>query len=470
MAYHQMGSLSSQTSLAGPYDGATSRRTENKSSRGSRPKLPKIKSSPSNGALAAARSNHAKVHKRVSSSSATTSPTFMPKYLLQTSGQTFPASAHADPYSRIETRPRAKSKVKIKPLLRKFSSQENVSIDLSRSAAENEGLGIYTNSEISAAPILTDSRRGYHHRATSANSQISSTSTSSIYPYSSQHAQYSTRQTPRTYTPPIASYKTSLDDSTPPTSLSSTPADTTSYAPLPSSRRHPPALHIRTNSSIRPTPTNSSQTNLPGTPSSLRLQHSDLASPDMMSSTARSSLESAFRKRSRSNTASDPAAQAAAVQVLRQKFQEKEVAKDLRYQQCEARSHQKEAKRNAKREEEDRRTDEKRDRKRAKSNAASEKSAFLTASGGNGIEPFPSATPAGGMTPPSAPLGEEMRERDMEMGMGDGVGGGGIGRTRTKGDSAGGVGKEVQSQWALFWFRMRTLWLRLRRKMGNDST
>ena len=485
LPYQHMGSsLSSQTSLAGdrawktstdgsypsslPYDVGQSmnppRLTKNPSKKSQKPKLPKIKSSPSHGALAVARANHARFHRRGNSASQSpTSPTFVPDYLLQTASPVVPASAHANLYSAPESKERKSSKAKIKPLLRKFSSQEQVSIDLSRSAAENEGLGIYTSSEVSGALDQGPGRRGgYHNRNTSATSQLSSTTTSSNPRYGTQYV-HPMRQTPRPYTPPIASsFKTSLESEAPTVntsinthsieapyfdshSRSASHTAETPYAPLPSSRR-PTALHIRTGSAARLT--SSSQTNLPGTPSSLRFNTDTITPSDMMAPAGRSSLESAFRMRSRSNPAEvDPAVQKAIVDLKRQEFKEREAAKDLKYQQAEARAQEKEVRRRERKEEEERRTSEKRERKRARSNAASEKSSFLTV--GEAHESFPSVQV----------LTQELPVATQPKG-------------RKRGDtaeSAGKAGKAVHSQWALFWFRFKTMWLRLKRKMSRSS-
>ncbi|MCJ1452054.1 hypothetical protein MMC28_002394 [Mycoblastus sanguinarius] len=487
LSYHQTtSSMSSQTSLAGDrawklsstegtyptslsYDEAgqsssIGRIGNNASWKGQRPKLPKIKSSPSHGALAVARANHAKLHKRgnsaASSTKSPTSPTFVPDYLLQTSSSAVPASAHANPYSMPESKASSKTKAKIKPFMRKFSSQENVSIDLSRSAAENEGLGIYTSSEISgtpAGPEVNSGRRGYHHRATSAASQLSNTTSSSNHRYGTPYM-HPMRQTPRPFTPPLTnSYKTSLESEVPTaTSSGEVPHDShsrqtsstapTPYAPLPSSRR-PPPLHVRTGSASRLT--SSSQTNLPGTPSSLRFNNIDTISPaDMVSpKSARSSFDSVFsKKRSRSNTTTtDPAAQAAKLQALRQQFQEKEAAKDLKYQQAEARAQEKEARKKDKREESDRRTSEKKERNRTKSNAASEKSSFLTL--GDQHEVFPTVQ----MLPHEAPLAAGQYHRRRK-------------------ETAGSAGKAASSKWSLFWFRFKTMWLRFKRTMSKSSS
>lgn len=480
--YQQINSsLSSQTSLAGgrvyrsqtdgplsssQYIGTTGaswnnpRLTKDVSSRKSpKPKLPKIKSSPSHGALAAARASHDKTHRRGHSATSPTSPTFLPDYLLQSSSSMVPASAHADPYAPSEGKSSSMSKVKIKPLLSKFTSQENVSIDLSRSAAENEGLGIYSSSDINnSASANAGTRQGYHNRTTSATSEISTTTASSNR-FGAQFV-HPMRQTPRPYTPPIAnSYKTSLESEAPTVtttgeiplfdsrsrqSSSNTTTTPTSYAPLPSTRR-PPPLHVRTSSAAHLT--SSSQTNLPGTPSSLRFNTDTITPVDMVSPTARSSLESTFRIRSRSNTANtnnDPVVQAATVQQLRRQFQEKEAAKELKYQQAEARAAEKHAKRQEKREDSERRTSEKRERKRGRSNAASEKSSFLTPT-------EPQESPAVQMVQQQSYDSQETQQRK-------------------KGDTAGSAGKAARSKWSLFWFRITTMWLRLKRSLMKSSS
>lgn len=471
LSYQQIGSkTSSPTYLAGdrawktstdraypssvPYNAAaqswaTPSLTKKLSKKSSRPKLPKIKSSP-NGALA---TSNAKLHKNGNLATGSTSPTFVPDYLLQTSSPIVPSSAHANLYAAPEPKA-SKSRVKIKPLLRKFSSQEQVSIDLSRSAAENEGLGIYKASEISAPSDLGSGRRGYHHRTTSADTQVSETTTSSGHRYGA-HYVHPMRQTPRPYTPPVAStYKTSLESEEPTinthgetpsfSSHSRQASNTTStpYAPVTSSRR-PPPLHIHTGSPSHST--SPSQTNLPGTPSSLRFNADKITPSDMVSPTTRSSLESALRKRSRSNTATtDPAARQAMVTAARQKFNEDEAAKELKYQQAEARAQEKEARRRERKEDGERRTSEKRERKRAKSNAASEKSSFLTL--GEQRVSFTAVQ----MLPQEAPARVEPLQR-----------------RRT--EKAGSAGKAVNSQWTLFWFRFKTMWLRFKRKMARSE-
>ena len=426
-------------------------------------RLAKIRSSPSDGALAAARStsSHGRLHKRGNSISGTDSPASQISDSNTTAnfdshGLSTPQNTLQDPYTLGSSKSTSRSKVKIKPLLRKLSAHDSNLVDLSRSTAEHEGLGIYTSSEYTGPRPSIDypsSGPGYHQRTTSTNSDRSTT-TLGNQRYGTNYV-HPMRQTPRPYTPPLASsYKNSLDgemlaagpaiassdgshfDST----LRNPSPTTTPYAPLPSSRRIPPPLHIRTHSSSRLT--SSSQVNLPGTPSSLRLQSDNISAADAMSPTARSSLDSAFRKRSRANTANDPAAQAATVQALRQKYNEKEAAKDLRYQQAEARAQEKEAKRKERRDESQRRKSEGQERKRAKSNAASEKSSMMNFANLQ----YPSAT---------EPVTDEIPRSEQHH--------------RRRGETAGSAGKAVHSQWQLFWFKFKTMWLKLKRKMGSSS-
>ena len=504
MQYNQMSSISSQTSLAGAYDeygrSWTGRRNPSKKSSSQRARLPKIKSSPSHGALAAARTNQDRTgghHKRGNSVSATpTSPTFVPDYLLQSSGSIIP-TAHAEPAIQPKKSNKAK---KLKPLLSsKYSSQEQLAIDLSRSAADNEALAAVYNSEITPAALptpmdsanISQRRGGYHHHTTSANSQISaSTTTSNRYVHPM-------RQTPRAYTPPIAgSYKTSFDGDSTPIASDFDTSTSTPYASLPTSNtasqqatRRRKLPHIRTGSSASPRLTSSSsQTNLhnPGTPSSLRhpailsgdSPALEMVSPLSNNGTARSSFEtsSTFRKnRSRSNTAqTDPAQQAATVQDLRRKFQEKEARKDQKYKEAEARVAEKEMKKRERKEEEGRRTSEKRERKMAsrnRSRANSEKSSLSLATFGTrddvrreeemterdrfdpmglGVEMYGpelqalrAATPGTTVLPKGVPTKQGPRAR------GD------------TGESASQKVEKVKSGWSLFWFRFKTAWLRM---------
>ena len=408
-------------------------------------RLPKIKSQ---GTLRNA-STHGRLHKRGSSASATTSPS-SPNFNLTFNSTVQPLSAPPvqsfDPATVPFAKPEPKSRVKIRPLLRKFSSQEQI-IDLSRSAAENEGLGIYAASDVNsrlpsrpnASQHSSTSQRDHHQRTTSATSQISTTS-------SNRYGQYvhPMRTSSHPYTPPIAdSYKNSLDSdhSTIDPQLSHTVSEPihTSYAPRPLNRRGVRPLHIRTGSASHLTST--SQTNLPGTPSSLRIHSDQVQSPSTMP-TARSSMESSFRKRSRANTHEDPMSQAATVAALRQQFNEKEAAKDLKYQLAAEKAQEKEAKKLQKKQEEERRKHENKGKIRSNKNTMSEKS------------DFPSTAE---LATPAAMAYSDTTEVPINR------------QSRTRGDTAGSAGKAVQSQWQVFWFRFKTMWLKLKRKVTRSS-
>ena len=432
----------------------------NKNKKGLR--LTKIKSSPSHGALAAARSasHHGKVRSRGHSTSETTKPV-TPTLTLPVDAphnQTSMPAVHANLYPMAPPKTYSKTKEKIKPLLRKMSSYDQNKLDLSRSAAENESLGIFTSSAIddSTKPSsdMGYARGGYHNRTISSNSHVSTATTSSHHMYGTQYV-HPMRQTPRPYTPPLASsFANSLESGSssagPPTGPSDliykdhtsqyTNTTSTSYAPVPSSRRIRPPLHVRTGSSSRLA--NTSQTNLPGTPSSLRKHTDNTETPIAMAST-RTSFDSMFRKRSRANTNEDPVVRAAQVAILRKEFDERERAKDETRLEQEARKAQKEAKRQQKRDESQQRKSESQARKRAQSNAMSEKSA---------VRAFQSQ--------------QDTMSRQTTGGETAGK------RPQTKGSTktAGVAAKAVTNKWQLFVFWFKTLLLKLKRKMSGGST
>ncbi|KAI4184229.1 MAG: hypothetical protein L6R41_004888 [Letrouitia leprolyta] len=424
-------------------------------------RLTKIKSSPSNGALAAARSasRKGKVHGRGRSASEATSPATS----LFTSSHTSvnaPSGVNAASIMQTKVYPMAppktisKTKEKIRPLLRKMSSNYQYKVDLSKSAAEHEGLGIFTSSTVGddrdPGANMGHLGRGYHSRNVSGHSHMSTATSSSHHGYGS-HYVHPMRQTPKPYTPPIAgSFANSVDSG----SSSGTPiagpndhihldhssqhinTNPTPYAPLPSSRRVRPPLQIRTISGSRIT--NSSQTNLPITPSSLRQKADNSETPMAMAST-RTSFDSMFRKRSRANTNEDPVVRAAQVAVLRKEFDERERAKDEMRREQEARKAVKEAKRQQKRDESEQRKSESRARK---SNAMSEKSAVR-------------AFQAQQETISRQTTGGEDSFRRPQ--------------TRGSTKTAGRAGKEVMNKWQLFVFWFKTLLLRMKRAMIGKS-
>ena len=311
-------------------------------------RLAKIKSSPSHGALEAARqaASHAKLHKRADSASAAQTSPDLPlsataPHLSSGFTYTHPASpemAQTDPYA-VGSAP-SRTKTKIKPLLRKLTGPEDNSLDLSRSAADNEGLGIYASDYGSSQWTPTDGafassgKRGpTHNRSTSGASQFSTATTAS----GSRQYVHPMRQTPRPYTPPIAqSYQNSVLGSEYSADGAGVGSDEeerirqivrdascrVANSQSPSSQAMP--LQIQTNVSSAKL-LDTSQTNLSGTTSSARRRADTMSPTDPASPKSRSSLERNFMKRSR--TMSDPASRAESIRAARQAFTEKEAAK-----------------------------------------------------------------------------------------------------------------------------------------------
>lgn len=349
----------------------------------------------------------------------------------------------------------SKTKVKIRPLLRKLSSQDQNTVDLSKSAAENESRGIYTSSTVADATRTSSDAAytGYHHRTTSEASQFSTTTAASYHRHGTQYV-HPMRQTPATYTPPLASsFANSLEsgeystggpatvpsDLTHPDQLSQHMNNPNPYAPLPSSRRMPPPLHVNIGSTSRLA--SSSQTNLPCTPSTLR-RHTDHPGTPVAVASTRTSYDSLFRKRSRANTNEDPVTRAAQVAILRREFDERERVKDEQRQEQEARRAQKDAKKQQKRDESQQRKSETLARKRAQSNAASEKSA---------LRAFQAQHDASsGQNAGSGATGQPPRRK-------------GVAKT------VGGAWKAMTNRWQVFVFRFKTLLLKLKRKMSGGS-
>ena len=369
-----------------------------------------------------------------------------------------PPRAHKDGTNPKSPSHFSQTKVKIKPFLRKISSQEKVSLDLSRSVAENEGLGIYTNSRARQDSHNSANNGvvggGFHARTSSAVSQVSGTTNTSNHRSGTQYI-HPMRQTPQSYAPPIAhshhnSHASSDDDGQYSTHSQSRagfyPTNNLphSYAPLPVSKRTPPPLHVRTRSVSRGNSSSQPNLNMPGTPSSLR--YAEPFSPDNMPQTARSSLESAFRKRSRNNTGTDPLL---TVQALRAEFNAKEAAKEQKYAAAEIRAAEREARRQEKRDHSQRRREEHHDRKRARSRGNSEKSVPLSA-----IEYSSTA---------AFPVDEELEYIRRGVRPPTGM------RRGTTSTSGKKPGKAFSSQWSLFWFKFKTIWLKFKRSMGVKS-
>ncbi|KAJ5782184.1 hypothetical protein N7457_003958 [Penicillium paradoxum] len=220
-----------------------------------------------------------------------------------------------------------KSKVHIKPILRKISRDDApASIDLSRSSTEQEGLGICMNfdrdrqrSESLTGGSFKRTPSGLHNRSTSGTSQFSNGSGSSASKPGSQYV-HPMRQTPRAYTPPLGqSYQDSsnseeLDESPESEPVSIHETRTVSGPALPRL-----SLQIQDDSFTRLPGV--SQTNVTSRPSFQYSRETDGTTSPM----SRTSLDFVFRSRTRTST--DPISRAATVQAARQAFEDKEAAK-----------------------------------------------------------------------------------------------------------------------------------------------
>jgi hypothetical protein len=243
--------------------------------------------------------------------------------------------------------------LKIKPYLRKLSSKDNNTVDLSRPAAENEslaGLGIseyggggYSRS-VADVNFTGMNSRGRHNRSTSNTSQFS---TSSSFQRPTAPYLPPIRQTPRPYTPPISR-------STPPSILGSeNEADDimsdeefrlrqNAYDParrsgsLSSAPGVAPALRIHTTgSSTRLGGSYShSSVSLTSPVAQSRSRGDTLRSIDTTSPSSRTSFDKTFnfiRGGGGRESPADAASRAASIRAARQAFAEKEEAKERKY-------------------------------------------------------------------------------------------------------------------------------------------
>lgn len=316
-------------------------------------RLAKIKSSPAHGALAAARqveSEAADAHQRSGSLSAAAPLTINTpgnelNSVYECEGRSAGQPSRHLVFGSVTSLgglSATKPKTKIKPLLRKLKSQEEPSLDLSRSMADQEGLAYYgddtglgyqAGSNMASAASV-DRARGMHGRSSSGTSQFSTTTSSS----GNRAYVHPMRQTPRPYTPPIASARTygeALDDE-----------DRSPEAEHARRQHHldanwkappdefPPTMSMPIHYSHQYSSTgnlNRSQTHLPGTPSSGHFPSTGSPADTMSPTSRRSSIDKLFTKRSR--TVSDPVVHAASIHAARQAFNERQAIKEVRAQQ-----------------------------------------------------------------------------------------------------------------------------------------
>ncbi|PGH23809.1 hypothetical protein AJ80_02057 [Polytolypa hystricis UAMH7299] len=208
-----------------------------------------------------------------------------------------------------------------------------ISVDLSRSASEHEGLGIYTNPDRDRR--FADPGRaavsGSHHRSTSGTSQFSTTTMSSLGKPGSQYV-HPMRQTPRPFTPPLSR---STQNSVMGSDYSADGNFLEDYDdPVPSSTRETFNNPSSAGSIAEPRSSfqiqTHSMTNLPAT-SSLSHTYDNSSVFETTSPISRTSLDFPFRSKPRSST--DPMTRVAAVQAARQAFEDREAAKALKLEQ-----------------------------------------------------------------------------------------------------------------------------------------
>ncbi|KAF2115124.1 hypothetical protein BDV96DRAFT_93972 [Lophiotrema nucula] len=326
-------------------------------------------------------SSHARLHKhkRGNSASSMTSPLSPPwdAAAFAFNRSETPKVTYEEPWSANEpTRPMpaatSSHNIKIKPYLRKLSSKDGNGLDLSRPAAENEGLaglGIseyngYSRSvsDVSFAPI---NGRNRHARSTSNTSQFSTSS--SLRP--TQPFMPSIRQTPRPYTPPISKSTPSsvmgseheaddvmtdeefrlrqnaFDPARRSGSMSSVPGIT------------PPLRIHTTGSSSRLAGSYSQSTvSLTSPAAQSRSRGDTLKSIDTTSPSSRTSFDKAFGFiRGGRDSPVDAASRAASIRAARQAFAEKEVAKERKHEKVEIKQAERDYRKQYKKDERQRR-------------------------------------------------------------------------------------------------------------------
>lgn len=378
--------------------------------------------------------------------------------------------------------PAAAATIKIKPYLRKLSLRDENRVDLSKPAAENEGLaglGIrdFGGVSRSAAEVRFESAstgRSRHQRATSNGSQFSNASSSQrpTAPY-----MHPMRYTPRPYTPPIAkSYTTSVLDS----EASDEAVDVISdddfrhrqpnrpFDPSQSHFQHhsdnmsssmpaaPPQLHLHTslNGSLTRLADNPSQSSLTGSvPARQRSRGGTLASLDTASPSSRTSIDKAFsfirgnRSASDSDPAIDPVARAASIHAARLAYNERQEAKERKAEKEEARRQDRERKRQDRKEERIRRKSDAEESKRARADSSNEKvDAFAGKAYDENKPVHARSLPAQVEAPPSRGQSARLRGRQGE-----------------------GKRRGARSKWLSFmaWFRTRLLRLSRVMRMGS---
>ena len=431
-------------------------------------------------------SAHGRLHKRGQSSNSFSLSTTSPP-LYDVAAISYRPSVdnrrvlHEEPLEQTPTSGTPATATKIKPYLRKLSLKDGNRVDLSKPAAENEGLaglGIHDFGGVSrsAADVrfeTVSSGRSRHQRATSNGSQFSNISASQRPSVPYMHPM---RHTPRPYTPPIAkSYTTSVLGSEASDEAVDVIADE-DFRPRQTSRSFEPqhrsdnisssmpaaphSLHLHTSlsSSLTRLQNNPSQSSLTGSmPTQQRSRGGTLASLDTTSPSSRTSMDKAlgFIRVSRSATvdsdvALDPMVRAASIQAARLAYTEREEAKERKAEKEEARRLDREKKKLGRKEERQRRRSDTEDVKRTRGDSSNEKVDMFAGKAYNDNKPAHARSlPAQVEVPPLTNKGPSGRA---------------VSRLEEEGNRKG-----ARSRWLSFmaWFRTRLLRLSRVMHMGG---
>lgn len=225
---------------------------------------------------------------------------------------------------------RDKSRAKVHIIPHRRSERQTTSLDLSISAGENEGLGVYTNYDRdrrNTDSFAAVASRTAHQRSSSGASQFSATTVPGPNGPGTQYV-YPMRHARRSYTPALSrSNQTSTVESEASDGRNSAAFDRSAipggHEPFNyrssslGSRSHADSPYLMP-----------SQTNDAGGASSSRSRTIDSSNiHEPVSPVSRSSLDFAFRTKSRTSTGGDPVDRAAAIKAARQAFEDREAEK-----------------------------------------------------------------------------------------------------------------------------------------------
>jgi hypothetical protein len=285
-----------------------------------------------------------------------TSPLYDPRYLTATDLNSQSPITFAGDVALPASNSGSKSRSRIGPLFKKFTPRETNSLDLSRSAAENDLNGIYATDfgARSDVDVLTSQRKGTKHtRSTSGTSQFSIGTVSSGYKPST-HYVHPKKHIPRPYTPPLSqSHSTSILDSEHSGEVFGEDDEqlahryNTSRSVSINSLNRGQQGRPRTNTDSSARLLHGSHTNLTINPSLLRLSSDPISPTDPISPISRKSIDRPFRTR---NKTDDSISFAESVQAARNEWNAKQASKALKEQKDRLKMEEKEDKKRMKRE------------------------------------------------------------------------------------------------------------------------